>query len=401
MTAHRQIRPPSLAILAKRVPRASVAWLAPRARSTRAVHDLASLRDLATRIAGLKDLPCSGRLDPEFRTSPARARGATYATYVVAPDTLLSDEARALGITRRSDLFGGVVAHRVHATKAIVHPLLPDCVVAPAGWREGLAQRIVGVTLPGYSTFCKHDARRATLALLAEGPVRLKRCDGVGGLGQTVVHDVAALDAALDSLSDRELGQEGLVCELDLERPLTLSVGQADIGARRISYCGLQRQTIDHRGERVYGGSELLVVRGEFEDLLHLRLPQSVRLAVRQARYFDTAVGEWLPEFIVSRNNYDVIQGFDREGRARSAVLEQSWRPGGASAAEIAALEHFDERDDVGVLRVAAVEHYGERDLPRGARVHFHGEDPERGLLLKYTTIDTGEDPTRLFHDCG
>lgn len=376
------------------LPGLAVGFLDHRDAAARDEHDRASLRDLAERLSRLKRLPCVGRL----AASPRQVSPTMF--YVVAPDTLLAEEARALGITRRDDLFGGVVAHRVHATKAIAHTLVSDALVAPTGWREGLAQRVVDVVLPGHAAFSKRDARRALTRLLAEGPVRVKACNGIGGSGQWTVRTLREGDALLDACDDAELGREGLVCELDLRDTRTFSVGQVDVGACRISYCGLQRQIPGKHGRSVYGGSELLVVRGEFEDLLRLELPANVRLAVRQARWFDNAVGEWLPELIVSRNNYDVIQGLDRAGRARSAVLEQSWRPGGASAAEIAALEHFDAHGDVGVLRVAAVERYGSLDAPRGARVHYRGEDPRQGPMVKYTQIDTGEDPTRLFLDC-
>ncbi|HMM76267.1 MAG TPA: DUF3182 family protein [Gammaproteobacteria bacterium] len=396
MSVRAPLRPLLRAAVVRRPlpPGAAVGFLDHREAGTRDEHERASLSDLALRLARLKGLPCIGRLDD----TPRQVSPATL--YVVAPDTLLTDEARAFGITRREDLFGGVVAHRVHATKAIAHPLVPDALVAPAGWREGLAQRVVDVVLPGYSAFCKRDARRALTRLLVDGPVRLKACGGRGGSGQWTVHALREADALLERFDEAELEREGLVCELDLAESRTFSVGQVDVGACRISYCGVQRQIPRRSGARVYGGSELLVVRGEFEDLLRLGLPASVRLAVRQARWFDNAVGEWLPELIVSRNNYDVIQGHDRDGRARSAVLEQSWRPGGASAAEIAALEHFDAHGDVGVLRVAVVERYGTLDAPRGARVHYRGEDPRQGPMVKYTQIDFGEDPTRLFHDC-
>lgn len=375
-------------------PGAAVGFLDHRDDEARDDHDRASLRDLAQRLARLKGLPCIGRLGVTAAAPRARA------LYVIAPDTLLADEARALGIRRREDLFGGVVAHRLHATKAIVHALLPDARVVPSGWREGLAQRVVDVVLPGHTAFSKRDARRAVCQLLAEGPARIKACHGTGGNGQWIVGTLREAEALLDTMQDADIGREGLVFELDLIDSRTFSVGQVDVGACRISYCGLQRQVPGRTGTSIYGGSELLVVRGEFEDLLRLGLPPAVRLAVCQARWFDNAVGDWLPELIVSRNNYDVIQGRDAAGRTRSAVLEQSWRPGGASAAEIAALEYFDAHGDVGVLRVAAVERYGTLEAPRGAQVHYRGIDARQGPMVKYTQIDTSEDPTRLFHDC-
>jgi Protein of unknown function (DUF3182) len=47
------------------------------------------------------------------------------------------------------------------------------------------------------------------------------------------------------------------------------------------------------------------------------------------------------PGFTVSRRNYDVAQGIDGEGQRRSGVLEASWRSGGASTAELAAMKEF------------------------------------------------------------
>lgn len=401
MNAHRLPRSLSSTPAARLVPTrpsTAVAWLPHRDGEAHDEHERITLADLAQRIARLKGLPCVGRLEA------AGARAAQTAVagpiYLVAPDTLLADEACKLGVSCRDDLFGGVVTHRMHATKAIVHGLVDDVLVVPSAWRDGLAQRLSGVVLPGYSTFSKRDARVATARLLARGRVRIKSCAGVGGHGQWTVDSRHGVDAVLDGLSDVALGRDGLVCELDLARSLTFSVGQADLGARRISYCGLQRQTPDRHGAPVYGGSDLLIVRGDFEDLLRLDLPPAVRLAIRQARFFDGAVGAWLPDLIVSRNNYDVIQGVDRDGRLRSAVLEQSWRPGGASPAEITAMEHFDRHPQDSVLRVATVEVHGTAQPPAAARVHYHADDPRRGPMLKYTLIETGENPTRLFHDC-
>ena len=394
MPAARPRRPFALAPVQARRPAppvAAVGFLEHRDDAARDEHERTSLRELTERLSRLKGLPCVGRFgDSSRRIGPT-------ACYVVAPDTLLTDEARALGISTRADLFGGVVAHRVHASKAIVHTLLPDARVAPTGWREGLAQRVSPVVLPGFTAFSRLDARRAITRLLEAGRVRVKPC--VDGRSQWTVDSVRDADPLIDALEEAALERDDIACELELADTRTVSVGQVDVGACRISYCGLRRQTLDRGGSAVYGGSELVVVRGEFEDLLQLRLPAAVRVAIRQARWFDTAAGEWLPERLVSRNHYDVIQGRDREGRARSAVLGQSWCPGGASAAEVAALEYFASHGDVGVLRVATVTRYGTLDAPRGALVHYRGDDPRQGPMVKYTQIVAGREPTRLFHD--
>ena len=94
----------------------------------------------------------------------------------------------------------------------------------------------------------------------------------------------------------------------------------------------------------MYGGSELLVVRGGFEALHALGLPAEAALAVAQARVYDAAATEHFPGLFASRRNYDVVRGLDAAGRPRCGVLEQSWRIGGASGAEVAALEVVPRR---------------------------------------------------------
>ncbi|MEE4464018.1 DUF3182 family protein, partial [Azotobacter chroococcum] len=136
------------------------------------------------------------------------------------------------------------------------------------------------------------------------------------------------------------------------------------------------------QGEEVYGGSDLLVVAGDFDELLALALDEPVRLAVQQARLYDAAALDSFAGFFASRRNYDIARGLDSRGNTRSGVLEQSWRIGGASSAEIAALEAF--RSGARLVRASTLELFGpEQVAPPGACVLFRGEDPELGYLTK------------------
>ena len=82
---------------------------------------------------------------------------------------------------------------------------------------EGFRPRAVrDAVLPGVSAFSAPDACRGGRRLLEQGPVRVKPALGIGGRGQTVVEDTAALDAtvaALDAIhriaGDREFGAAG------------------------------------------------------------------------------------------------------------------------------------------------------------------------------------------------
>ena len=93
-----------------------------------------------------------------------------------------------------------------------------------------------------------------------------------------------------------------------------------------------------------------------------------------------------------SRRNYDVLHGRDARGRWHCGVLEQSWRIGGASGPEVAALEAFRADPLLRAVRAHSTERYGAHAAPPpGAIVHFHGVDPVAGPLVKYTMVEPHE----------
>jgi hypothetical protein len=102
----------------------------------------------------------------------------------------------------------------------------------------------------------------------------------------------------------------------------------------------------------------------------------------------DAAISNEFPQFFASRRNYDVACGRGRDGEPICGVLEQSWRFGGASAAEIAALEAFRADPALDVVRASTHEVYSADEPPPHARVHFRGDDASVGFLTKYTTIE-------------
>ena len=212
-------------------------------------------------------------------------------------------------------------------------------------------------------------------------------------MGQWVVNDEAALAQALAEIAEQEIAASGIVIEEDLTDVITHSIGHIRIAELVATYCGTQHMTANNEGQQVYGGSELRVVRGGFNALLALELPVEVRLAIAQARVYDDAADRCFPGFFASRRNYDVAQGIDASGRRRSGVLEQSWRVGGASGAEIGALEAF--QDDASLQTVRAVSHeiYGDATVPPAdAVIYFRGVDPRVGALTKFTVVEAYAD---------
>jgi hypothetical protein len=342
-------------------------------------HERATRTQLAWRLARLKKSRFEGEYD--------RARSYVAPVYFVPSDTLVGDALpSALGIASHHALFGGVVPHPFVLTKALVHPLVDPAAAAPVGWSHGFAGQVAHAVL---QVFAAEDARRAGLRLLEQGAVRVKPVRATGGRGQQVVRDRQALEECLAAMDAAEIAEHGLVLEENLEQPVTYSVGQVHVGQAVASYYGWQRLTTDNQGHKVYGGSDLTVARGGFDALLALSFPEEIRLAVEQARSLHRAVVGSFPGFFASRINYDVAQGVSSAGRWCSGVLEQSWRVGGASGAEIAALEVFEEQPERQAVNASCFEVYGDGVVPPpNACVYFSGVDASIGPITKYTVVE-------------
>lgn len=345
-------------------------------------HERASRTWVAQRLAALKRYEYGGEYDPAVRYEAP--------LYFVPNDTLVGVErARTLGIESEADLFGGVVPHAYIATKTITHPLVSPDARAPEGWSDTFASRVKDAVFPGYSAFSAQDARVAAERVLQRGSARVKLARGVGGLGQRVITSITELEEVLAELGPDALARDGVVVEWNLDEVTTYSVGQVRVGTLQASYCGTQRTTRNAEGVEVYGGSDLLVVRGGFEALSEVELTAEARLAVQQARKYDAAAREEFPGVIVSRRNYDVAHGLNGHARHCSGVLEQSWRIGGASAAEVAALEHFLQDPELHAVRASTVEVHGTAaQVPPHAIVQFRGDDPHTGPVTKYTVVE-------------
>ncbi|MBV4483767.1 DUF3182 family protein [Pseudomonas khavaziana] len=343
-------------------------------------HEVETNRALARWLAQILGLKFGGSYDSDLH--------AGRDLYLLPTQTLVGPaQARELNIKGPEDLWGGYVDHDFICTKAISHGLLSPEAKAPEGWSPLFCQRVRNVVLDGLSVFSLEDARPAATRLLYSGPIRLKPVHACAGRGQEVIHSLDEFDAILARPEASKMFSEGVVLEQDLHDVVTHSVGQSFIGDHVFSYCGKQYLTQDGQGEEVYGGSNLLVVPGYYEDLLNLDLPEDVREAIEQAQVFDNAADEAYPGFYASRRNYDIAQGLDNDGQRRSGVLEQSWRMGGASSAEVAALQSFINNPGLKAIRVSSVETYVEQALPADAIEVYRGPAENSDFLLKYVTV--------------
>ncbi|PCC99868.1 DUF3182 family protein [Halopseudomonas pelagia] len=337
-------------------------------------HETAVHVHLAQRIATM--------LGVEYQGTSSNGKNAAY---VIPADTLVGDQAHSFGLHAESDFFGGSVPFPFMATKTIVHPLISSPRVEPEGWSTELIKLADKSVLRGFSAFSREDALDAGADLLLAGPVRVKPTRAKAGRGQLVVRNESQLREAVLNMDAAELQTWGLALEENLEDVTTFSVGQVRLAGLTASYYGWQNLTEDNQGSQVYGGSDLHMVRGDYAQLFQLpNLSQEVMLAISQAQLFDHAVSQTYPGIIASRRNYDVAQGLHAIGHRVSGVLEQSWRIGGASSAEIFALERLIQQPALTHVSASSIERFGKDMLvPDDVFVLYKGEDPEFGFLTK------------------
>lgn len=349
--------------------------------AVRTGHEVETLWELARQIADLKGTRLAGEFNAMHAYPPYR--------YLVPGDTLTLAEAHKLGVHSERDLFGGAVPFPFVATKLIAHRLPDDAQASPPGWSQVFGEHTASLVLPGYSAFSWDDARHAARVLSQEGPVRIKRAYGIGGAGQSLVADMDELEAELGALGDAALRAEGIVVERHLDPIETLSVGQVMLDDMVASYYGVQHLTVNNHGHHVYGGTDLVVIRGGFDMLERLDVTSDIHEAIVKARAFDAAVQNDYAGFFASRRNYDVAWGIDAQGVRRCGVLDQSWRVGGATGAEIGALRTFRAHPQAYAVLASTRELYGvDAQIPEGACIIYRGVDAKAGAITKYYTVD-------------
>ncbi|BBD02835.1 hypothetical protein YGS_C2P0849 [Sphingobium sp. YG1] len=221
--------------------------------------------------------------------------------------------------------------------------------------------------------------------MLGRTAIRLKEVEATAGLGQFVATSVKELDEAMAQLDEPAISKHGVVIEENLDDVVTYSVGTTRLFGEAISYWGTQRLTTNNSGATVYGGSTLHVVRGSLERLASLGLADELQQGIDKAIAYDAIVSRIYPDLLASRRNYDVAAGVTSYGECRIGVLEQSWRAGGASGAEIAAFEALARDPGRSAVTCMSMEIYGEVDAaPNGSIIYYSGVDPVAGPMTKY-----------------
>lgn len=348
-------------------------------------HEIASFSYIAERIAALLSCDYTG----DYTHQQVRAVDSQF--YFVPSDTLSTDEAALLRIEGPNQIFGGCVPFSFLADKCITHTLVNNAEASPHGWSPQFGKSVQHVTLRGFSAFSRADALTAAAELLNYGDVRIKSPLNRGGNGQIVIDTMGVAKDFLLNIDEQDCREHGVVLESNLNNETTRSIGTVTVGNIQISYCGNQFTTKNTRGESVYGGSSIRAVRGTLNDLLDLNWSQEEVIAIAQAMIYDFAADRNFDGFYASRRNYDVAQGYDRDNQFCSGVLEQSWRIGGASPAEIAAIEAFATESELISVSATCREVHAICEVPENSSIYFRGADADVGHITKFVQTDAHE----------
>ena len=338
-------------------------------------------REVASTLAAIKGCPFAGVYDPSHAPSGR--------LYFVPSDTLVGvDAAQQLGIDSEQDLYGGVVPFPSWRRRRSRTRWLTSMHSRPqVGRSNSLGACSTWCCPASPHSRCATPARRVRRCCAKAACVSRKRAASAGS-GNRWSPACSNSKPQFTRATDDDW-RNGLVLERNLSDVTTLSVGLVRVDDLLASYIGRQRLTRNNHGDEVYGGSTLTVVRGDFDALLEFAASPQIRTAVLQARAYHDAALQSFTGLFASRCNYDVAQGFDDAKQWRSGVLEQSWRVGGASCAEVAALQAFRADASLDVVRASTTEIYGpDPDVPPGARVYYSAVDEHAGMITKYSRLE-------------
>jgi hypothetical protein len=279
-------------------------------------------------------------------------------------------------IESEKDFLGGIVPRYHHSTKAIMHPLVSREAACPLGWSHEFSEELVhlDLVLPGFTVFNIEDIRTAFNDLSYKGvyQIRLKDPLGVLGMRQFVVTSFQELEQFIsDQIVDNDqLQQYGLVVEENLcsEDLKTYSVSFVTIGSHQVQCIGVQRFS-----QGLYSGTDLVIMQTGKRILPELLAQvgifnnEDAQVIIDKALLFRALLNKHIPEIKIARFNLDIVSGIASiysngtcELVKRFALLEQSFRVGGASAAEIWGLEYLLYYPSVDAVCASTYYRYGD-----------------------------------------
>jgi hypothetical protein len=255
---------------------------------------------------------------------------------------------------------------------------------APVWFDCAFARKLQAITLPGFSCFTVGGLLEAALTLLDEfETIRLKDPTAASGEEQTIVASRQELDQFLLE-KQRAFARRGGFAQHLAEYGYVVEANLIDVESWSFTLSTMPDQGFTSIGRLVdatvpqpdgstmteYGGTSVMTVRGDSEQLLDPGLPEVIPVddplrngnetlhlhadeeIIRTAEIYIDALRGWEADDIVrTRANVDVLRGtlVHRNGEREEivAAVEDSGRSGGASAAELMAARKLNESEEI------------------------------------------------------
>ncbi len=297
---------------------------------------------------------------PYVGDSQGVQRAADY--YPVLARTVTREHARVLGAENTRDFYGLAVEDLNVVGKSILHPSISRR--HPLFHREQFARKVLGQTLPGITGFSKEDllagyengyAGSLDHALDYEQyGLRVKLPNESDGVGQFTIQSKDDLVTLLEAIEDKDIHEQGLVLEADVQKPETISVGFARIGDEQLSFIAQQKDArvlVDHKGKTIeqnrYGGAYVVVAKGPLQLLCQATEATSrERSAVEKTLAFHEAY-QRIYDPLASRLSFDVIFGEGKNGLPLAGISDITGRLGGTCPALMQAAEEFRKNPSI------------------------------------------------------
>jgi hypothetical protein len=311
------------------------------------------------------------------------------------------EEAAQLEITGRN-FFGGIT-DLLHAQKSVFHTPVPGAETIPDNFPSSFVEYLDKnkVLLPGYTAFSAHDAHTACDLLAARGYVpRFKDPLMSASKGQYRLESHDQLVALLEAKDEAALAQCGVVIEANMIGKAdgeldSLSGGWVEIDGRTNTSVGFMTFAENITPFSIIS-SDRFVIRGDdprpFLGLVDERYHGEAELlsVFRDANLL-------IPELRATRRNYNFIQGsFERSdgtpGETALKASEPTFRPGGATGAELLARDYLDKHPESDVVHVKCEIHYGDRSeikIPEDAIMIHEGGYEGPGRYDKHISVAT------------
>lgn len=259
-------------------------------------------------------------------------------TYPVPARTVL--KADIPHVVDESDFYGGAVERIGHVGKSILHPALSSTDNMPDFYSTHFPSLVSECVLPGYTAFSSEAASTSLATLYAHFPgeeVRVKDPDESDGLGQSV-YAFDGFHIEFTNAFKTDIAKTGIVFELNVQEPKTISIGYATFGNQTYSFVAHQKNDTD-MGRNRYTGCNVQVIAGSMDGIHDLDLTDSERRAVAKVLQFYEAYSYFNP--LASRLSFDVVEGSTRKGDRIEGVTDITARLGGTCPALVLAAERL------------------------------------------------------------